>query len=227
MLESASLDTDGAVARLKELAGKGPVLELGVGTGRVALPLAEEGLEVHGIEASKAMIAKLREKPGGEAIQIMEGDFADVETSATYSMVFAVYNTFSALLDQERQIRCLANVAKKLLPGACLVLECAVPDHQRLAKEQDVQVRYVDADLLVLHASRYDSVQQMAVGQSIIVANGSIHSFPAQARYTWPSELDLMARLAGLQREHRWGGWHQEKFNSASESYVTVYRKKS
>ncbi|MBL4636250.1 MAG: class I SAM-dependent methyltransferase [Kofleriaceae bacterium] len=226
LLESASLDTEGTVAKLSSLASEGPILELGIGTGRVALPLQEGGLEVHGVEASEAMIAKLRAKEGGDKIRVIQGDFSKLDYSTKYSLAFAAYNTFSSLPDQDSQVQCLEKVTKALSPDGVLVLESAVPDSAILAKGQDVQVRFVDADLLVLHASRYDSIQQRAIGQSIIVANGVIHTFPVQTRYNWPSELDLMARIAGLSLVERWANWRDEPFDAGSKSYISVYRRK-
>lgn len=225
LLEGTSLDTEAAVTKLASLAGQGPVLELGVGTGRVALPLQARGFEVHGVEASEAMVAKLRAKEGGESIQILVGDFAELSYETSYSLAFAAYNTFSSLPDQDSQVRCLEKVTSALDPDGYLVLESAVPDNAILAKEQDVQVRFVDADLLVLHASRYDSIAQRAVGQSIIVANGVIQTFPVQTRYNWPSELDLMARIAGLRLVKRVGGWCDEPFDSASRSYISIFQR--
>lgn len=224
LIESPSLDTEGTVNCLSELAGSGTLLELGVGTGRVALPLVERGFPVHGIEASSAMIEELRKRPGVEGMKIIEGDFADLETSTPYSLVFAAYNTFSSLLEQETQIQCLKNIARCLTPTGALVLELGVPDLARLSKGQDVSVRFVDSELVVLHAAQYDLLTQKIVGQTTVTTNGLTRMFPVQVRYLWPSELDLMARLAGFTLESRWADWQKSEFKANSTSHVSVYR---
>jgi len=224
LLESPSLDTEGTVNFLSEIAGNGTLLELGVGTGRVALPLIERGFDVHGIEASSAMIEELRKRPGVEGMTLIEGDFADVAASARYSLVFAAYNTFSSLWDQEAQIRCLKNVARALTPTGRLVLELGVPDMARLSKGQDVSVRFVDSELIVLHAAQYDCINQKIVGQTAVISSGVIKTLPVQVRYLWPSELDLMARIAGMTLESRWADWGKAEFKASSTSHVSVYR---
>src|SRR5262245_47622611 len=140
------LDTEGAVERLAELAGDGPVLELAIGTGRLGLPLAERGLEVHGIDASEAMVAKLREKPGGADIPVTMGDFADVGVEGHYPLIFVGFNTFFALLSQEAQVRCFANVAAHLTDGGIFVLEAFFPDLSRYDRDQRVSVLRLESD---------------------------------------------------------------------------------
>tara|TARA_R110002096_G_scaffold436085_1_gene667107 strand:+ start:24614 stop:25351 length:738 start_codon:yes stop_codon:yes gene_type:complete len=224
LIESPSLDTEGAVECLSELSGNGTLLELGVGTGRVALPLVERGFTVHGIEASSAMIEELQKRPGAEELTIIKGDFADIAATTSYSLIFAAYNTFSSLLEQETQIQCLKSAARSLTPSGALVLELAVPDLARLAKEQDVSVRFVDSELVVLHAAQYDLLNQKIVGQTTVTTNGLTRIFPVQVRYIWPSELDLMARIAGLKLESRWADWQKSEFKGSSTSHISVYR---
>jgi SAM-dependent methyltransferase len=217
-------DTDDTVAFLAERAGGGPVLELGVGTGRVALPLAARGLEVHGIDASAAMVAKLRAKPGGEGVQVHLGDFADVAVDGRFALVFVVFNTFFALLSQEDQVRCLAGVAGRLRPGGRFVLEAFVPDVARFDRGQRVDAVAVGDAEIRLNASSHDPLHQRVRSQHVLIdAAGGVRLYPVQIRYAWPSELDLMARLAGLELVERHGGWLAEPFTAASARHVSVW----
>jgi len=215
--------TDDAVALLAELAGKGPVLELAVGTGRIALPLVRRGIEVHGIDASSRMVAKLRAKPGGDRIPVTMGNFADVAVSATYSLIFVVFNTFFALLSQDEQVRCLRNVRPRLAPGGAFLLEVFFPNVDLLAARQKIGIPEVDADQVFLDATRFDLVTQRATAQHIFLSNEGIRMYPVQIRYAWPSEIDLMAQLAGLRLRERWGGWHREPFTEGSGKHISVY----
>jgi SAM-dependent methyltransferase len=216
-------DTEQTVAFLAARAGGGPVLELGVGTGRVALPLAARGLDVHGIDASPAMVARLRAKPGGAALPVHQGDFADVGVRGRYALVFVVFNTFFALLTQDDQIRCLTNVAARLRPGGRFVLEAFVPDLARFDRGQRVSVTDIGADSVRLDVSRHDPVSQRVSSQHLVLDEGGARLYPVQLRYAWPSELDLMARLAGLELLERWGGWQGEPFTAASALHVSVW----
>src|SRR5262245_57760612 len=217
------LDTEGAVETLAELAGDGPVLELAIGTGRLALPLAERGLEVHGIDASEAMVAKLREKPGGDRIPVTMGDFADVVVDGSYSLVFIAFNTFFALPTQEAQVRCFANVAQRLADGGIFALEGFFPDLARYDRGQRTQVTKVDIDRVVFEASTHDAVEQKVVSQHVVVTETGTKLYPINIRYAFPAELDLMARLAGLRLLERWGSWHKEPFTDASPRHISVY----
>lgn len=220
------LDTGAAIEALERLAGEGPVLELGVGTGRVAAPLAERGVEVHGIDASEGMVAKLREKPGGDRVRVAIGDFAGVDAPAdSYSMVFVLFNTLFALASQDEQARCFSKVAERLAPDGVFVVEAFVPDPGRFDRGQRVDLSRVETDRIVLDVSMHDPVEQRVVSQHVIVRDGTIRQVPVELRYAWPSELDLMARLAGLELRSRRGGWREEPFTAASPRHVSIYAK--
>lgn len=218
-------ETAATVEVLASLAGNGPVLELAVGTGRVALPLAERGLQVHGIDASEAMVERLRSKPGGDQITVTMGDMADVAVDETFSLAFVVFNTFFALLTQDDQVRCFANVAQRLAPGGCFLLECFVPDMTRFDRGQGVTTMVVELDEVRLDAARHRQTEQRVDAQQIRITSEGVRLLPVALRYAWPSELDLMARLAGLRLRDRWGGWDREPFDDNSESHVSIYEK--
>ena len=208
---------------LAALAGAGPALELGIGTGRVALPLAASGVEVHGIDASPAMVAKLRAKPGGEAIPLTIGDFTDVPVQRPYPLIFVVFNTFFSLPNQEAQLRCFRGVAAALAPGGVFVVEAMVPDPSRFVRGQRVGVTAVESDSVRIEVARHDPVAQRIEAQHVVLSEAGVRLLPVSLRYAWPLELDLMARLAGLERRDRWGGWGREPFTDASRAHVTVY----
>lgn len=214
-------ETDAAVEALAELAGDGPVLELAIGTGRVALPLAERGLEVHGIDTSEAMVAKLREKPGGDRVQVTMGDFADVGVEGRYPLVFVVFNTLFALDSQEEQIRCFENVAAHLTDGGVFVVEAFVPEPERFAGQ--VGVSRVDSDLVQLNMSVVDRAAQISESQHVVLTPSGAQFYPVRLRWAYPTELDLMARLAGLRLRDRWSGWGREPFTKSSSKHVSVY----
>jgi SAM-dependent methyltransferase len=216
-------DTEGTVALLAELAGPGPALELAVGTGRIALPLAERGVEVHGVDASEAMVAKLREKPGGDRIPVTMGDFADVPVEGRYPLVFVVFNTLFGLLTQEDQVRCFANVAEHLTNDGVFVIEAFVPDLGRFDRGQRTSTLDVGVDEVHLHADKHDPVGQVVMSQHVLVREEGVRLYPVKIRYAWPPELDLMAQLAGLELRDRWAGWKREPFTAASTNHVSVY----
>jgi SAM-dependent methyltransferase len=218
-------DTEDAVAFLAEHAGGGPVLELGVGTGRLALPLAARGLEVHGIDASERMVARLRGKPGGARLPVTIDDFTEVPVAGRFRLVFVAFNTFFALSGQEAQVRCMAAVADRLQPGGAFVLEAFVPDLTRFDHGQQVSVTELGLDRVRLDLARHDPVTQRVDTQHVELALGGGRWDPVRLRYAWPAELDLMARLAGLALEDRWGGWRREPFTAASTQHVSVYRR--
>jgi Methyltransferase domain len=222
-IEGPALDTEGAVEALAALAGDGPVLELAIGTGRLALPLLERGLDVHGIDASEAMVAKLREKPGGDRIPVTMGDFADVGVDGRYSLVFVAFNTLFALLTQDDQLRCFANVAVRLTDEGVFVVEAFVPDLARFDRGQRVNVMRVETDGVRLDAARHDPVGQRVDSQHVTITESGTKLYPVSIRYAFPSELDLMARLAGLELRERWGGWRREPFTTESPRHVSVY----
>jgi len=209
--------------RLAELAGPGPALELGVGTGRVALPLAARGVEVHGIDASAAMVEGLRAKPGGDAVTVTLGDFAGVPVEGSYPLVYVVFNTFFSLLTQDQQVGCFAAVAGRLAPGGAFVLTGFVPDPTLYSGGQSVRTTELGLDLVRLDAALHDPVAQRVDFQHVTVTGDGVRLRPGAIRYVWPSELDLMARLAGLRLRERWGGWRREPFGAASGGHVSVY----
>jgi SAM-dependent methyltransferase len=208
---------------LAELAGSGPALELGIGTGRVALPLAARGIEVHGVDSSRKMVAKLRAKKGGRAIAVTFGDFADVPVDGRYALVYVVFNTFFGLLTQQDQVRCFANVAEHLAPDGVFLIEAFVPDLSRFDRGQRVDTHHVDTDVVHLQASVHDAAAQVVRTQQFILGRTTYRTYPLRIRYAWPSELDLMAQLAGLRLRDRWAGWTRAPFTSASGLHVSVY----
>ena len=216
-------DPTDSVDRLAELAGPGPALELGIGTGRVALPLAARGVQVHGIDASAAMVERLRAKPGGDAVAVTFGDFAGVPVEGRYRLVYVVFNTFFALLTQDDQLRCFAAVADRLAPGGAFLLSGFVPDPTLYSGGQSVRTTEVGLDRARLDLARHDPVAQRVDFQHVLLTEGGIGLYPGALRYAWPSELDLMARLAGLRLRERWGGWRREPFGADSGLHVSVY----
>ena len=217
-------DADAAATCLAELAGAGPALELAIGTGRVALPLAGLGVAVSGIDASEAMVAKLRAKPGGDRIPVTIGDFADVDVDdGRFALIFVVYNTFFVLLDQARQRRCFEQVAERLVPGGRFVIEAFVPDPSRFERGQHIEVRHVATDSALLSVSRHDAATQRVDSLHVRLGDDGVRTWPVHIRYAYPSELDLMAERAGLRLEQRWGGWDREPFTGDSVKHVSVY----
>lgn len=208
---------------LAELARGGPALELGIGTGRIALPLREKGVKVHGIDASEAMLEKLRAKPGGQKIPVTLGDFVKVAVDGQFSLIYVVFNTFYALLSQDAQIDCFMNVADHLDPQGVFVLEVFVPDLTRFTDQQTFRTIKLDQDRIQLEASRHDPVSQQVISQHIFITSEGIRHYPVKLRYAWPSELDLMARLAGLELQHRWGDWDRSDFTADSRKHISVY----
>jgi SAM-dependent methyltransferase len=209
--------------RLAELAGPGPALELGIGTGRVALPLAARGVPVHGIDASTAMVERLRAKPGGDAIPVSFGDFAGVPVEGRFALVYVVFNTFFSLLTQDDQVRCFAAVADHLAAGGVFAVEGFVPDPTLHPGGQSVRARHLGLDLVRLDVALHDPAAQRVDFQNVLLTTDGARLLPGSVRYAWPSELDLMARLAGLRLRERWGGWRREPFTSASNLHVSVY----
>jgi SAM-dependent methyltransferase len=219
------LDPGPAVDFLAGLAGGGRVLELAIGTGRVALPLALRGVSVEGIDASEAMVERLRAKPGGQSIPVTIGDMAEVRISGPFRLVYLVANTLFVLLSQARQAECFRTVAGVLDPGGMFVIECFVPDLTRFDRGQRVQTLAVTEDSAVFELSRHDAVQQRVTAQIVTLDGDGMHLRPVALRYSWPSELDLMAAQAGLRLADRFGGWDRRPFDSASGGHVSVYQR--
>lgn len=217
-------DENEAVEFLTRLAKGGTALELGVGTGRVAIPLARSGVEVIGIEASEVMASQLRQKPGGDTVQVVSGDFAVVAVPGQFSLVYCVFNTFFLLLTQTKQVNCFRNVADRLAPGGSFVLQTYVPDLRQLAERQHTETVQVSIDQAVIFATRYELASQRAHRQQMVIGESGTQMCPMVFRYAWPSELDLMARLANLRLVERWAGWQGEPYTGTGQ-YVSVYRK--
>jgi len=222
--ESPRGDEAETVACLEKLARGGPALELAIGTGRIGLPLAARGLRVDGIEQSAAMIARLREKPGGDAIAITQGNMADVRVSGSYRLIFVVFNTLYNLLTQADQVRCFENVARHLTDDGVFLVEAALPDSlYRLRDNQYVDAEAIDVDQVSLDVGRYDPVTQLLDESHVRLSSRGIRVSPIVTRYIWPSEMDLMARIAGLRLQARWSGWNGELFDARSTRHVCVY----
>jgi SAM-dependent methyltransferase len=222
----ANPDPAPAVEFLAGLAGGGPVLELAIGSGRVALPLAERGIVVEGIEASPEMVALLRGKPGGDAIQVVMGDMADVGVAGPYPLVYLVFNTLFNLTGAGRQEDCFRNVARVLAPGGAFVVEAFVPDPADFDRdEQQVQVRSVTEDSVAVRLHQYDRAAQTFVRQTITFSNGSVQLQPFGMHYRWPAQIDELATAAGLYLDARYATWHREPFGPESGNHISVYRK--
>ena len=215
--------TEHAVAFLAQLADGGPALELGVGTGRLALPLAERGVSVTGLDASEAMLARLRKRPGATAIQVVLGDFAELAVDGRFRVVYVAFNTFFALLTQEAQVRCFRRVAEHLTDDGVFVIEAFVPDPTLYTRGQRVSARHIEPGRLLLDVGRHDPVTQRVSAQQVVIEPTGIRMLPVELRYAWPSELDLMAELAGLRLRERFGNWQREPFGAASASHISVY----
>jgi SAM-dependent methyltransferase len=212
---------------LKELAQGGRALELGIGTGRIALPLQQAGVAVDGIDASPAMIARLRSKPGGDQIPVTMGNFADVAAEGQYALVYVLFNTFFALLTQDEQIRCFRNVGRHLSPSGVFAIEAFVPDLTRFHGRQALRTVDVGVDQVRLDASQLDPVTQLITSQHVVLTEGGIRLYPVKIRYVWPAEMDLMARLAGLQLKHRWESWEKAAFSANSGQHISIYERAS
>lgn len=212
-----------AITTLAELAQGGRALELGIGTGRIALPLQQVGVNVQGIDASPAMLAKLRAKPGGENIPVTIGNFADVAVEGECALIYVLFNTFFALLTQEEQIRCFENVARRLTPEGVFVVEAFVPDMTLFNRGQSVRAIGVNEGEVRLDTTLLDIVNQHLTSQHVVLTEQGIRFYPVKLRYVWPSELDVMARLAGLHLRHRWGSWSRGVFSAESGKHISVY----
>jgi len=220
--EASFLETEASVDVLAELAGGGPALELAIGTGRVALPLAERGVEVHGVDASERMVENLRGKPGGERIPVTMGDFADVAVEGEFRLIYVVFNTFFGLGSQEEQVRCFQNVAAHLGEDGVFALDAFVPDPARFGDGR-VSVSEIGDDLVRLDMTKLDTVTQVSTSQHVVLTPEGARFYPVNVRWAYPSELDLMARLAGLRLLERWGSWKREPFTANSGRHVSVY----
>jgi SAM-dependent methyltransferase len=222
MFQPAAIDP--VVDFLAELAGDGAALELGIGTGRIAIPLAQRGVRVHGIDLSDAMVARLRAKPGADAIGVTIGDFASTRVGGTFSLAYLVFNTINNLTTQDEQVACFQNVAAHLEPGGSFVIEVGVPALQRLPPGETV--RPFDVSPTHVGFDEYDVVSQGLISHHYSIVDGELEVLSIPFRYVWPSELDLMARLAGMTLRERFGGWKGEPFTSASTKHISVWEKR-
>ena len=226
--ESSGEEFDSAVIEstvdfLADLAGDGDALELGIGTGRIAVPLAQRGVRVHGIDLSEAMVAKLRAKPGAEGIHVTIGDFATTTVDGTFRLAYLVFNTIMNLTTQDAQVACFENVGAHLEPGGCFVVEVMVPDLQRLPPGETF--RPFDVSATHLGFDEYDVVSQGLISHHYNATDGKFELWSMPFRYAWPAELDLMARLGGMRLRERWSGWNREPFTAESTKHVSVWEK--
>jgi SAM-dependent methyltransferase len=213
---------DPTVDRLVELAAGGAALEFGIGTGRIAVPLAARGVRVAGIDSSEPMVARLRSKPGADAIEVTLGDFSTTRVPGEFALVYLVFNTIFNLVTQDAQVACFQNAAAHLAPGGRFVVETMVPDLQNLPVGQTIIPFRAEPDGISF--DEYDVVTQRFSSQHYLFRDGRVDAFPFEFRYAWPAELDLMARIAGMSLEHRWDGWRRQPFTRLSRSHVSVWR---
>jgi SAM-dependent methyltransferase len=214
---------DPVVDFLAGLAGAGAALELGIGTGRIALPLARRGVRVHGIDLSPDMVAELRARPGAEAVGVTVGDFATTRVGGSFRLAYLVRNTIMNLTSQDDQVACFQNVAAHLEAGGHFVIEVGVPALRRLPPGETVRAFTVTPAHLGFE--EYDVATQIAFSHHWWVTEGEVETLSAPFRYVWPSELDLMARIAGMRLRERWSGWRREPFTSDSGQHVSVWEK--
>jgi SAM-dependent methyltransferase len=212
------------VSFLADLAGEGAALELGIGTGRVALPLSQRGVRVHGIELSPAMVDELRTKPGADGVGVTIGDFATTKLEGTFTLAYLVRNTIMNLNTQDEQVDCFRNVAAHLEPGGCFVIEVMVPTLRQLPPGETVRAFTLTPTHLGFD-EYVDLAAQISVSHHYWVVDGRLETFSAPFRYVWPTELDLMARLAGMTLRERWSDWNREPFTGDSRSHISVWQK--
>jgi SAM-dependent methyltransferase len=221
MFDPAAVDP--VIDFLVEIVGGGRALELGIGTGRIALPLADRGVRVHGIDLSRAMVARLRAKPGGDDIGVTIGDFATTSVDGSFSLAYLVFNTIMNLTTQAAQVACFRNVAAHLEPGGCFVIEVTIPELQRLPPGETFRVFHGGESHWGI--DEYDVARQGLTSHHLEIVDGRLERFSAPYRFVWPSELDLMAQGAGMRLRERWGGWKREPFTSDSRKHVSVWVK--
>jgi SAM-dependent methyltransferase len=214
-----------SVDLLAELAGPGPALEFGIGTGRVGLPLGRRGVRVHGIEISSAMVTRLKEQPGGAEIPVTVGDFATTSVDETFALVFLIRNTITNVTTQDEQVATFRNAAAHLEPGGCFLIENEIPGLQRLPPGETRRVFRATPTHFAFE--EYDIVQQIAFSHHYWALDGRLETFSTPHRYVWPSELDLMAQLAGMRLRARWSDWHRAPFTSDSRNHISVWQKVS
>ena len=215
-------DEDATVVFLRQLAGDGPVLELAIGTGRIARPLAATGVRVDGIDISQAMVDVLRTQPGGDHIDVTMGDFADVPVVGVYKLIYVVYNTLKNLLTQDDQVRCFENVVAHLTEDGVFVVEALTPAALGLVDHQYVHAQAIETDSVWLDVARYDPATQMLDESHVALTSTGVRLFPVVQRMIWPAEMDLMARIAGLRLKERWDDWNRSAYTGTG-NVVSVY----
>jgi len=212
-----------AIDRLAELAGTGRVLELGIGTGRIALPLATRNIDVSGIDVAQSMIDRLKEKAGSEPIDVHLGNFGDFRLAEKFQLIYVVFNTIFLLTKQEAQVDCFRNVAAHLSDDGCFLIEAFVPNLNRFQGGQVNWASKVTDDVVELDVGQHNAATQIVTAQKVVLTEGNVRLYPIQIRYAWPSELDLMAQLAGLRLRERWSSWQRTPFEADSEKHISVY----
>ena len=217
--------TDACVDLIATLAGQSDILELAIGTGRIALPLAERGLNVSGFDASPQMLDILKAKPGGAKIPTWVADMASFDLGQQFDFAFLVFNTLYNLTTQEDQVRCFKNVAAHLRPGGQFLVEAFMPNRETFENNQAVRTKHVDFDKVWLEAVQHDPVAQRLNYQRIRISQQGTELKPLPMRYVWPSEMDLIAELAGLHLVERWGGWHRQPLTPNSEMQIALYER--
>lgn len=217
--------TEESVELIAELAGDGAILELAIGTGRMALPLAQRGLNISGFDASPDMLAKLAAKPGGAAIPAWIAEMASFELGQRFDFAFLVFNTLYNLTTQEAQVQCFQRVAAHLNPGGRFLVEAFMPTRERFRDTHAVRTRKVDFDSVLLEAVDHDPITQKVDYQYIRISKDGTALKPLPMRYVLPAELDLMAQLAGLVPVDKWGGWHKQALTASSDMYVALYER--
>ena len=211
------------VAFLKDLAGGGPALELGIGTGRVALPLQRAGVEVHGIDASEAMAAKLREKEGGGRIPVTIGNFGEFSLPTRFRLIYVPFNTFFGLTTQEEQVACFRAIARHLTEDGVFAMEAFVPDPARFDRGQRIGAIDVDTSEVRLEVTIHDALAQTSTSQHVVIREDGIKLIPVRVRYAYHSELDLMAQLAGMRLRERWADWARTPFGAGATKHISVW----
>jgi SAM-dependent methyltransferase len=218
-------DISVTVAFLVSLAEGGPVLELGIGTGRVAIPLAQTGIQVYGIDASQAMVERLRSKPGGGMMPVTVGDFRDFSLDEMFTVIYVPFNTFFGLLTQDDQVSCFRAVARHLTTGGVFVMEAFVFDAGMFDRGGRVSADVVEPDGVSLDVMKTDRMTQRTDSQRVVIREDGIRLFPVKLRSAHVPELDLMARLAGLSLRERWGDWDRTPFSSGSGKHISVWER--
>ena len=221
--ETMRTDAPAAVEFLAPLAKGRRVLELGIGTGRIALPLAERGIKMYGVDASLAMVEKLRGKPGGADIPVEIGNFANLKIGGRFSLIYVVFSTFFGILSQEEQVRCFTRVAKRLTPDGVFVIEAFMPDLTRYDHGQRTWTTLISDERTIMLVAKLDAASQRVHSQLVAIEDSGVHRYPAELRFAYPPELDLMARIAGMHLRERWGGWDRRPFTSESANHISVY----